>query len=192
MAEEAPHDNSPRTWVLRELESRFAATLGERADRYLRIGAMQIIADTSFAAASSECIGLFRDGHFYGCVALAQAVGEALVRHMCHSNNFKPGKSFEENLSKLKKRRFISDAVEADFTELWKRRDDYHHLNPSVLADREQLEGLAFAKVKALAQIEAWVFGFSPGVNGIALNNPQYWPREGGEARAFLRSDPAV
>jgi hypothetical protein len=82
-----------RAWLLRDLKKQCEATVAERVGRYLLIGHQSIIANTPFAGASAECVGLFRDGHFYGCISLSQAVGEALVRHMCRSNRSRPGTS---------------------------------------------------------------------------------------------------
>ena len=41
-------------------------------------------------------------------------MGEALVRHMCRSNQWKPAENFEENVRTLKQRDFIDDAIEAE------------------------------------------------------------------------------
>ena len=182
-----------RVWLLRDLKKQCEATVAERVDRYLRIGHQLIVANTPFAGASAECVGLFRDGHFYGCISLSQAVGEALVRHMCRSNKWKPAENFEENVATLQRRGFIDDVIEAAFLLLWRGRDDYHHLNGNVATERAELEQLGLTKVRALGTIEAWVFEFSQGENGLILCRPQYWPNDGtSQPNAFLRIDPAV
>ena len=108
------------------LRGEFEATLEDRVDRYLGVKPHEIIAHTHFAPVSTEISLLFRDGHFYGCIALSQAVGEALVRFMCRKNGFKPVKVFENNLEKLQKRNFLSSTMKSQLTELWSGRDDYH------------------------------------------------------------------
>ena len=105
--------------LMSELAGDCQARAGERVDRYLRAQHHGIIADTPFAPASAECIDLFRDGHFYGAISLSQAVGEALVRHMCRSNQWKPAENFEENVGKLRQRNFIDDAIDAALRRLW-------------------------------------------------------------------------
>jgi hypothetical protein len=150
-----------------------------------------VVADTPFAPVSAECIDLFRDGHFYGAISLSQAVGEALVRHMCRSNQWKPAENFEENVRKLKQRHFIDDAIESDLLRLWEKRDDYHHLNPTVARDRATLEELALTKIRALGEVERFVFEWAPSETpgAIRLLRPQYWPdRKDGRVNVFLRN----
>lgn len=122
-----PTQRVERDTLIAELVNECQSRAGERADRYLRAQHHGIVAATPFAAASAECINLFRDGHFYGAISLSQAVGEALVRHMCRANNWKPAENFEENVETLKRRGFIDDSVRAEFLKLWEQRDDYHH-----------------------------------------------------------------
>src|SRR5688572_19373881 len=143
-----------RERLVGEMVAECQTFVGERVDRYLEARHHGIVADTAFAPASAECIKLFRDGHFYGAISLSQAVGEALVRHMCRSNKWKPAENFEENVLKLKQRNFIDAAVEAQLLRLWEKRDDYHHLNPTVERDRGELEALALTKIRALGEIE--------------------------------------
>ena len=65
------------------MKQEFEHTLPERVERYLQIKPHGIIPNAPFVAPSSECSLLFRVGHFYACIALAQAVAEAIVRYMC-------------------------------------------------------------------------------------------------------------
>ncbi len=60
-----------------------AATIDARIDRYLSVEHHSIIPLTSFAGASSECIDLFRDGHFYGAVSLSLS-GRRRSAHTAH------------------------------------------------------------------------------------------------------------
>jgi hypothetical protein len=193
MTEDEALKLADRTWLLRDLKQQCEANVEARVDRYLRIGHHSIVANTPFAGASAECVGLFRDGHYYGCISLSQSVGEALVWHMCRSNKWKPAENFEENVATLRRRGFIDEGVKAAFLLLWTSRDDYHHLNGSVVTERAELEELGLTKVRALATIEARVFGFSQSENGLILSHPQYWPNNGiDQPNSFLRIDPAV
>jgi hypothetical protein len=180
-----------RDRLIKDLVAESEALAGERVDRYLRARHHGIVADTPFAPASAECIELFRDGHYYGAISLSQAVGEALVRDMCRSNKWKAAEKFEENVRKLKQRNFIDDPVEAELFRLWEKRDDYHHLNPTVARDRRELEELALTKIRALGEIERFVFAWSPSETpgAIRLLRPQYWPdKTGGRVAVFLRN----
>ena len=88
-----------------------------------------------------------RDGHFYGCTALTQAVVEALVRFMCESNGWRASKQFEKNVETLSKRKFIKAELKKSLLEIWTQRNDYHHLNPNIERDWRKLEKLAKGSV---------------------------------------------
>jgi hypothetical protein len=191
MDPESPINKTETDRLVNELVEECRAYAPERVNRYLKTRHHGIVADTPFSPASAECIELFRDGHFYGAISLSQAVGEALVRHMCRSNHWKPAENFEENVRKLKQRDFIDDAVESELLRLWEKRDDYHHLNPTVARDRASLEELALTKIRALGEVERFVFGWTPSEKpgAITLLRPQYWPdRQEGRVGVFLRN----
>jgi len=133
-----------------------------------------IIPNSHFAAVSAECHLLYRDGHFYGCVSLTQAVAEAIVRFLCERNGWKPDKDFEKNIGKLAKRSFITQDQLSSFQEIWKNRDDYRHLNPSVEKDLRKLEELARTKLKLLNKIESEIFAFSVNKGALVPKTPKY------------------
>jgi hypothetical protein len=76
------------------IKQEFEQTLGSRVNRYLKVKPHGIIPLTEFASVSAECALLFRDGHFYGAIALSQAVAEAVAKFLCQKNGWKPKKSF--------------------------------------------------------------------------------------------------
>ena len=168
----------------------FEYTLSDRVDRYLEVKPHKIIPNMYFSAVSTECSFLFRDGHFYGCIALTQAVAEALVRFMCKINFGRQGKVFEKNVEKLLNRGFISNKLKDNLIEIWARRDDYHHLESSISTDRQMLEDLARKKTRLLVDVEKQVFSFTI-INGeINPENPKYWDINGNQAQVFLRLEP--
>ena len=171
-----------------DFRSEFESTIRARVERYLAVKPHEIIADTYFSRVSTEISALFRDGQFYGCIALSQAVGEALVRYMCERNSFRPEKVYEKNLEKLSNRRFVNATLKDQFVELWSGRDDYHHLKSNIEQDRQKLEELAETKAKLLMEIEKEIFGYTPGEQGVILKHPQYWNLdEGNQVQAFIR-----
>ncbi len=191
MDSESAQTQVERHRLIGDLVAGCQAFAAERIDRYLEARHHGIVADTPFAPASAECIALFRDGHFYGAISLSQAVGETLVRHMCRSNQWRPAENFEENVRKLKQRNFIDESIEAEFMQLWDQRDDYHHLNPTVARDRTTLEELALGKIRALGEIERFVFAWAPSevAGSIRLLRPRYWPdKKDGRVSVFLRN----
>lgn len=175
--------------VERDLRQLFEQTLTERIRRHLEVKPHPIVANHHFSAASAECIELFRDGHFYGCIALTQAVAEALVKFLCQKNSWQPDKVFEKNVKKLLKRKFISDSVNEWLLQIWDKRNDYHHLNPMIETDRKKLETLAREKIRLLNDVEAKIFHFTIIDGKIAPTQPKYWDIDGGKGDVYLRCE---
>jgi len=170
------------------IKQEFEQTLTARVERYLQVKPHGIVPFTEFAPVSAECALLFRDGHYYGSIALSQAVGEAIAKFLCQKNGWRPKKSFEENVTKLETRQFISISLKEKFLSLWEKRDDYHHLNPSIETDRQKLEVLAFQKVSLLKEIESEIFKFSIVEGRLVPENKKYWNLQpDGTAKVFLR-----
>jgi hypothetical protein len=90
-----------RTLTTESIKQDFEQTLPKRVERYLQVKPHGIIPNTPFAVQSSECSLLYRDGHFYACIALVQAVTEAIVRYMCDIDFKRHEKVFEKNVEKL-------------------------------------------------------------------------------------------
>lgn len=172
------------------IKQEFEQTLSSRVERYLRVKPHGIVPLTKFAPVSAECALLFRDGHFYGAIALSQAVVEAIAKFLCQKNGWKPRKSFEENVAKLEARQFISKDMKQRFLSLWEKRDDYHHLNPAIEMDRQKLEALAHEKVSLLKEIESEVFDFSVVDGKLVPKNKKYWAvQPNGTVPVYLRLD---
>jgi len=169
----------------------FEQTLPERVERYLQVKPHIIIPNAPFAAPSSECSFLYRDGHFYACIALVQAVAEAIVRYICDIDFGKHDKVFEKNVEKLYERKFISDKLRESLLKIWEKRNDYHHLNSNVESDRRALEKLAKEKACLLVEVESEIFKVSFGNDGrIIPEYPKYWKISGNQMEGFLRLEP--
>jgi hypothetical protein len=164
-------------------------TLSVRTERYFKVNPHGIIPYTPFAPALAECPLLFRDGHFYSCIALVQAVAEAIARFLCEKNSWKPCKFFEENIKNLNTRKVISDDLKDAFLETWSKRDEYHHLNNTIETDKQILEEIAYTKILLLRKIESEVFKFSFTNKGeLVPENKKYWElQEDGLIKVFLR-----
>jgi hypothetical protein len=173
------------------LEQEYESTLSMRVERYLQVKPYEIIPNTPFAAPSSECSLLFRDGHFYACISLVQAVTEAIVRYICDINFNSHDKVFEQNIIKLNNRNFINDKLKDAFIKVWEKRDDYHHLNSVIESDRKSLEILAKDKICLLNAIEKEIFQFTFSNEGkITPKYPKYWNIKDNKMEVFLRLEP--
>ena len=168
----------------------FDQTLQDRVARYLQVRHHEVIPDMHFAAASAECNLLFRDGYFYACIALAQAVADALVRFLCEVEFGKHGNSFKQNVEKLSVRGFISDKLKESFLEIWDMRNEYHHLKPDIETDRHELEDLARKKIQYLAKIEGEIFHFTNIDGNFVPEKPKYWKKSGEQVNVYLKIDP--
>ena len=172
------------------IKQEFEQTLSARVERYLKVKPHGIVPLTEFAPVSAECAFLLRDGHFYGAIALSQAVGEAIAKFLCQKNGWKPKKSFEENVAMLETRQFISKNMKEKFLSIWEKRDDYHHLNPTIEMDRQKLERLAYDKVSLLKDVESEIFRFSIVDGKLVPENTKYWTvQPNGTVPVFLRLD---
>ena len=172
------------------LRSEFIATLEQRVARYVDTKPHGIIPDRHFAPASTECTLLFRDGHWYGCIALVQGVAEAVVRLAHHVQFKRDTKSFENMVGKLRGKRHISEQCKTALLTIWEDRDDYHHLNADIETDRKTLEDMAKQKLCLLRDVEQEVFAFTVVEGRLKPEHPEYWDITGNGAEVFLRLEP--
>jgi hypothetical protein len=160
----------------------------ERAKRYLEVVPHNIVPDSHFADISVECARLHRDGHFYGSIALCQAVGEAIVRRIRERTGVPQGE-LESVVRALAENQIIPSSVCEDLLELWRRRNDYHHLNPSIETDCGELEALSRRKNQLLKSIETEMFGYDVEDGCLKLRYPSLWNVQGDRTSVFLRFD---
>lgn len=172
------------------LRSEYLGSLAERAKRYVDVDPHGIVAPTHFASISAECARLHRDGHYYGSISLCQSVAEALVRYLCTRNGWRPAKEYETNVEKLFTRQFLPSETRDWLLDVWEKRDDYHHLNEAVEADRVALEALSRQKNRALISVESDVFAYSLVDGAISFKHPKYWDSQDNLAQVFLRLHP--
>jgi hypothetical protein len=180
-----------RQQLANSLKQDFIGTLDERISRYQELDFIKITPNAHFASVSAECILLYRDGHFLACIALCQAVAEAIVRLMGERSRFTSiSDNYEENVEKLHSRRMKPDCHQL-FKEIWTGRHDYHHLNPQIPTERSKLQGIARSKIVGLHNIESTVFEFAIKDGAILPKYPKYWDiNKDGLMNVFLRFEP--
>jgi hypothetical protein len=153
-------------------------TLSDRVDRFLQVHGTTIVPDVPFAAPSVECAKQFRDGHYFGCIALAHAVLEAVIRHVWQVKfKRKPNRegSFETNLEALHKKKFIGDECKAKLDRMWADRHSYCHLRLSVEFDQQKLEATARSTLALLNDAEKEFFGYTLRDGQVLPHHPEYW-----------------
>lgn len=167
-------------------------TWSERADRFLQVQETVLAPDGPFAAPSRECAELFRDGHYFGCIALTQAVMEILVHHAWQIKlKKKPNQkaSFEKKLAALQKNNCISDEWKTKLDQMWSERNSFHHLRPSVESDQRKLEETARTILLLLNDLEQEFFGFTVREGAIYPDYPGDWQIEGSQPSVFTRGE---
>jgi hypothetical protein len=80
----------------RDMRASFEAGLPRRVERASAIGFQTIIPAHWFAAAASECAGMYIAGYFYGAISVAQAYVEALCRYLAEHHRAKVAKDAQE------------------------------------------------------------------------------------------------
>ncbi len=151
--QEQPDPLAERRSIEESIKNEVLRTLSDRADRFLQVRGTILVPDGPFAAPSIECAEQFRDGHYFGCIALTQAVLEALIRHVWQVKlKKKPNQegSFDKNLEALHKKKFISDEWKTKLEQMWADRHSFHHLRPTVESDQKNLEAKARNTLKLL------------------------------------------
>ena len=181
-----------RAWLSDRLRRECEQNLDERVERRMKVPHAGILPNAPFAPVWAECQNLFGDGHFFGAISLSQSVAEALVRHLCRSNSWRPADKFETNVRKLRKRDLIDEKIQNHLLHIWEHRDDFHHLNDSVEGQRAALEELALSKLRALSELESWAFGHTFNAGRIVLSKAKYWRMHGKQRRADSAKSKAV
>jgi hypothetical protein len=175
------------------IKSQCEGSLEDKMDRYLEIEHQGIISGHYFAAASSECIYLYRDGYFIGAVMMSHAINEAIIKFITERNGIERStsdgttKTIEELIEELKEKKILSSPSAEASLSIWKSfRADIHHMNPTVAKLDFRL--LAQQNLKFLSLIEREIFDVKFNNGAIVPTHPQYWDiKADGTTTAFLR-----
>jgi hypothetical protein len=177
-----------RDELKKEMQAILEQTLDERVERYLEVAHQGIIPNHHFAAASSECIDLYRDGYSLSAVMVSQAVTEGIWRFVLERNQIQAERDRPAVGATLVERRILSTECAETFGRIWRSfRNDVHHMNPSVT--RVPLRELAKRNLLDLAVIEREIFAVSFDNGKLVPIQPRYWDLQaGGTTSVFLRN----
>ena len=75
-----------------EMRAALEQTIEIRVERYLEVEHQGVIPNHHFAAASSECINLYRDGYLLSAVMVSQSVTEGIWKFVLERNQIQPKK----------------------------------------------------------------------------------------------------
>jgi hypothetical protein len=176
--------------LMNDMRASFEASLPHRLTRAVRVQLQNIIPAHWFAAAASECAGMYVSGFFYGAISIAQAYVEALTRFLADHHRTKVQSDPAERCRYLNREGLLTEQAMTAALAILSDRNDFHHLNRSVEQDYEKLQARAADCVNQLHTIESQVFeySFGPEPGKLALKKPEYWPSGGpGLAQVNLR-----
>lgn len=163
-------------------------TIEERVERYLEVAHQGIIPNHHFAAASSECIDLYRDGYSLSAVMVSQAVTEGIWRLVLERNQVKGDRDHPTLAMTLVERGILSAECAEAFGRIWRGfRNDVHHMNSSVIG--VPFRELARRNLIDLATIEREIFAVNFDNGNLVPIQPRYWDLQaGGTTSVFLRN----
>ncbi len=173
-----------------DMRAHFEASLPQRIERASRVKLQNIIPAQWFAAAASECAGMYVAGFFYGSISVAQAYVEALSRFLAEHHSVRTGSDVPKRCQRLNREGFLSHLAFEAAIAIFDGRNDFHHLNRDVQEEFDQLQSRAEQCINSLHTIESDTFAYSYGdtPGKVVLHKPEYWPSEGPDmAKVNLR-----
>ena len=176
-----------------DLESWCRGTIEDKVDRYLEIEHQGIIGGHHFAAASSECIYLYRDGYFIGAVMMSHAINEGIIKFIAERNGTdrqdknSNTRTIEDLINEFEGESIITSDCAIASKKIWgSYRNDIHHMNPAVA--KIPFSKLAEENLKRLSIIEKEIFGHHYKDGAIILHQPKYWDANNdGTVKVWLR-----
>ena len=183
-------DHYQRAILLADLRRTYDQSLDARVDRYLEVNPQYVIGNHYFAAASSECISLYRDGHFISTVMVSQTVNEGILKFVGERNGI-PRCNHEEMIKHLKGKTILSEECLAASTGIWGTfRNDVHHMNPGIANVPVPFPILAKTNIQRLALIEKEIFAVEWVGGKLKPKQRKYWDvRDDGTVPVFLRME---
>jgi len=176
-----------RVHLREELRSAFEDTLDDRISRWIDINHQPIVGAHHFAAASTECLELYRDGFFVSAVMTSQAVAEGIRRFVLDRNSIAQVGDGTAQIQTLLHHHVLSPACAEAFDRIrGSFRNDVHHMNPKVA--QIPFRELAKQNAEDLCLIEREVFEHRVDDGKLFPVQPRYWDLNAdGTVNVFLR-----
>lgn len=169
------------------IRAEFENSFEERVDRYVEVQHQGMVPSHHFAAASSECLNLYRDGYFLSTVMVSQSVAEGIFKFILERNGINKDKKIPQKVPHLVDQEIISRSCGEAFVRIWNGfRNDVHHMNPEVV--QIPFEQLARRNISDPATIENEIFGWRSKNGKIIPIQAKYWDLQpDGSTSVFLR-----
>src|SRR5437867_107964 len=114
------HDNLRREDLKQGMRGALDQTIEERVDRYLEVAHQGIVPNHHFAAASSECIDLYRDGYLLSALMVSQSVTEGIWRFILERNQVQSDRDRSAVVSTLVEQKILSVGCADAFGRIWR------------------------------------------------------------------------
>ena len=174
------------TNIENHLRRKFESNLEARVRRTLELNYQKVIGGHYFAAASSQCLELYRDGYMLGCIMCSQALLEAILKFVAQRNRIEYKKEVEVLIADLEAKNILNEKALDAAKRAWRHRNDFHHFNPGVSAI--DLELKARECVEATCALEEEIFSASFVAGALSPKNPIYWDvHQDGTVPVYLR-----
>jgi len=183
----SPSKDPHRAQLVSDMRAIFEGQIDEMVERHLEVPIPKVIPLHHFALGSTECSSSFHSGHFTACIVLAQAVAEGIAKFVCFRSGVRETETpiFREDshldrIRDLHSANHISDQCVVAFHLIRGfQRNDFHHMNPTVLCNKIELERTARCALRNLALIEDEIFAFDWAANsGVSPKKPLFWDRD--------------
>ena len=160
--------------IRKNLEIQFKASLEDKIDRLLELQSVNIIPNHHFSIASIECKYLYQEGYYFATAIVTQALNEGLIRFIEERNGITDGKERREAVEHLINSEIVSlKAGDASKRILKGFRNDFHHLNPSIL--KVPIKDIARRNIKDIFLIENEIFECKITKNKLYPKQHKYW-----------------
>lgn len=159
--------------IEKHLWRKFESDLQARVRRTQELSYLRVIGGHYFAAASSQCLELYRDGYMLGCIMCSQALLESVLKFVAQRNRMEFKKEVEDLIRDLEDKKILNEKALDAAKGAWRHRNDFHHLNPRVSAI--DLESKARECIEAMCALEEEIFGASFVAGALSPKNPIYW-----------------
>jgi len=161
------------TNIENHLRRKFESGLKERVRRTIELKYQKVIGGHYFAAASSQCLELYRDGYMLGCIMCSQALLEAILKFVAQRNRMEYKKEVEVLIADLESKKVLNEKALGAAKLAWRHRNDFHHLNPGISAIDQ--EAKAKECVEATCALEEEIFCASFVDGALRPKNLIYW-----------------
>ena len=164
-------------FIKANLKNSFEAGLPRAVERAGELKFLNVMPGHWFSRAVSESLKLYVNGHFYGVIVTSQAYIEALGKFICKLNGHRYSKNDTlKDWKKLNSLGLSKNSSLAAAKEIYVGRNDFHHLNPTIETDYQNLKKQALDCLNNIHVIESEFFGYSFENGKIVVDHPKYWP----------------